>query len=75
MSNEGGPDRLSPIEEYLQVAAEVLALDGYKVIGQLSIGGSTYVDGKNYVSVYFTDERQGLMMCHIPAPQQGSGEI
>ena len=75
MCYEDEPDSSSPIDKYLQVAAQVISLGGYMIIGEITIGGYEHVGDEGFLSVYFTDERSGLMITHIPVPQEGSGEI
>ena len=42
MSYEDEPGSVSPIDRYLQIAKDVLLLDGYEVAGELSIGGTSF---------------------------------
>jgi hypothetical protein len=74
LSQKAKANSFSEIDQYLDLATEAIALDGYKIIGKLTIGGCEYIDGKLYLEIFFTDERSGLLRKYIPAPQNGSQE-
>jgi hypothetical protein len=74
LSQKANPNSPSGIDQYLKLAKEAITLDGYKIIGELRVGGYEYVDGELYLEIFFTDERRYQFRAYIPAPQIGSQE-